>query len=366
MPLQSGLPHAPVHWLAIQEHFNDLVVATYGRGFWILDDITPLRTLGPEVLNESAHLFTPRPTYRFRNITDPMMMPDDAAEGRNPPYGAAIAFSLKAAPRDDARAKTKIVISNAGGRVVRTLEVGKAATAGVNRVWWDLRMDPTDEITLRTRPMHVPEFVLGPDGTRKFPTAAAVSVLVPPGAYTVKLVAGDVERTAPLTVLKDPNTAGTEEDVAAQTKALLSIRDNANVVAKMIENTQAATLNAFVSWRALAPTAPGMDDLKAAAADLEKQIVDVESRLFNLTATGRGQDFLRTPSQMMEKLAHLADVISYADFAPTESQLQVGTTLTQDVAHDREQLDGILARTLATFNALLRERQMGAIVAPKP
>jgi hypothetical protein len=109
-----------------------------------------------------------------------------------------------------------------------------------------------------------------------------------------------------------------------------------------------------------------MDDLKAAAADLEKQIVDVESRLFNLTATGRGQDFLRTPSQMMEKLAHLADVISYADFAPTESQLQVGTKLTQDVAHDREQLDGILARTLATFNALLRERQMGAIVAPKP
>jgi photosystem II stability/assembly factor-like uncharacterized protein len=365
MPLQSGLPHAPVHWLAIQEHFNDLVVATYGRGFWILDDITPLRTLGPEVLNESAHLFTPRPTYRFRNITDPMMMPDDAAEGRNPPYGAVIAFSLKAAPRDDARAKTKIVISNAGGKVVRTLEVGKEATAGVNRVWWDLRMDPTDEITLRTRPMHVPEFVLGPDGTRKFPTAAAVSVLVAPGVYTVKLVAGDVERTAPLTVLKDPNTAGTEEDVAAQTKALLSIRDNANVVAKMI-NTAESVRAQLVSWRALSPTAPGMDDLKAAAADLEKQIVDVESRLFNLTATGRGQDFLRTPSQMMEKLAHLADVISYADFAPTESQLQVGTKLTQDVAHDREQLDGILARTLATFNALLRERQMGAIVAPKP
>jgi photosystem II stability/assembly factor-like uncharacterized protein len=365
MPLQSGLPHAPVHWLAIQEHFNDLVVATYGRGFWILDDITPLRTLGPEVLNESAHLFNPRPTYRFRNITDPMMMPDDAAEGRNPPYGAAIAFSLKAAPRDDARAKTKIVISNAVGKVVRTLEVGKAATAGINRVWWDLRMDPTDEITLRTRPMHVPEFVLGPDGTRKFPTAAAVSVLVPPGVYTVKLVAGDVERTAPLTVLKDPNTAGTEEDVAAQTKALLSIRDNANVVAKMI-NTAESVRAQLVSWRALALTAPGTDDLKAAAADLEKQIVDVESRLFNLTATGRGQDFLRTPSQMMEKLAHLADVISYADFAPTESQLQVGAMLSQNVAKDREQLDGILARTLATFNALLRERQMGAIVAPKP
>jgi hypothetical protein len=109
-----------------------------------------------------------------------------------------------------------------------------------------------------------------------------------------------------------------------------------------------------------------MNDVNAAADELEKQIVDVESRLFNLTATGRGQDFLRTPSQMMDKLAHLADVVSYADFAPTESQVQVGAKLTQDVAHDREQMDGILSRTLATFNALLRERQMGAIVAPKP
>jgi hypothetical protein len=161
-------------------------------------------------------------------------------------------------------------------------------------------MDPTDEITLRTRPLHVPEFVLGPDGTRKFPTAAAVSVLVPPGIYAVKLVAGDVERTAPLTVRKDPNTAGTEEDVAAQTKAMLSIRDNANVVAKMI-NTAESIRAQLVSWRTLARTGPVMDEVNAAADDLEKQIVDVESRLFNLTATGRGQDFLRTPSQMVQR-----------------------------------------------------------------
>ena len=73
-------------------------------------------------------------------------------------------------------------------------------------------------------PLHAPEFALGPDGTRKFPTAGSLSVLVPPGTYTVKLVAGGVERTAPLTVRKDPNTAGTEEDVAAQTKVLLAIR----------------------------------------------------------------------------------------------------------------------------------------------
>src|SRR5439155_23046871 len=81
LALQSGLPHAPVHWLTIQEHFSDLVVATYGRGFWVLDDVTPLRELDAQKAAAAAHLFAPRPAYRFRPITEPMTMPDDAAEG---------------------------------------------------------------------------------------------------------------------------------------------------------------------------------------------------------------------------------------------------------------------------------------------
>jgi hypothetical protein len=67
---------------------------------------------------------------------------------------------------------------------------------------------------------------------------------------------------------------------------------------------------------------------------------------------------------MVEKLSHLADVVSYADFPPTESQLQVHAGLTQQLSHDREQIAGILARDLAVFNALLRDRQFGAIVVP--
>ena len=101
-----------------------------------------------------------------------------------------------------------------------------------------------------------------------------------------------------------------------------------------------------------------------AAGDLEAKIAEVESRLFNLDATGRGQDFLRTPGGMMEKLSHLADVVSYADFAPTESQREVHAALTQQLAHDQEQIAGLLAREVAVFNALLRERQLGAIVVP--
>ncbi|HEY7293250.1 MAG TPA: hypothetical protein VH583_25670 [Vicinamibacterales bacterium] len=363
LPLQSGLPHAPVHWVTVQEHFGDLVVATYGRGFWILDDISPLRTLTADALNEPAHLFAPRQTYRFGTITDPMSMPDDPTAGRNPPAGAALTFSLRAAPRDEDRSRTKITISDASGKLVRTLDVGKDATAGINRVWWDLRMDPTTEVTMRTRPLYDPNFALGPDGTRKPPTGSTLSVLVPPGTYTVKLLTSAGERTAQLTVLKDPNTAGTEENIAAQTKTLLSIRGNVSTVAQMI-NTIESVRAQLAMWRTMTPNAPA--DVKAAADDLEKQLVDIESRQVNLTATGRGQDFLRTPSQMIDKLIHLSDVVSYADFAPTDSQIEVEAKLAQSVAHDREQMDGVLARTLASFNTLLRDRQLGAIVAPKP
>jgi hypothetical protein len=359
-----GLPHAPVHWLTIQEHFNDLVVATYGRGFFILDDITPLRTLTPDALNEAAHLFPPRPTYRFRTITDPMTMPDDATEGRNAPYGADITFSLKAAPADEARAAIKLVISDGAGKVVRTLDAGKMATAGLNRVWWDLRTDDTLAIFLRTSPRHAAEFRVGPDGTRKFPTGGPLSVLVPPGTYSVKLVAAGVERTEPVVIRKDPNTAGTEADVAAQTRVMLQIRDNVNVAAKAINDAELVRAQ-LIALRTVIGDGDAQKAVLKAAGDLDAKIADLESRLFNMTSTGRGQDMLRTPSQMVEKLSHLADVVSYADFAPTDSQLEVHSALTQQLAHDQEQIAGVLAKDVALFNAMLRERQMGAVVMPR-
>src|SRR6185503_18886017 len=102
-----GLPHAPVHWITIQEHFSDLVVATYGRGFFILDDITPLRQLAADGQNAGTRLFAPRPTYRLRNITEPMTMPDDPTEGVNPPDGGPITFRLASVPAKDPKEPAK-------------------------------------------------------------------------------------------------------------------------------------------------------------------------------------------------------------------------------------------------------------------
>ncbi len=96
-PLQNDLPHAPVSGIVVQEHFNDLVISTYGRGFWIMDDITALRAMTPEVLNADAHLFPLRPAYRFRGITAPSTTYDDPTTGENPQYGASINYYVKQA-----------------------------------------------------------------------------------------------------------------------------------------------------------------------------------------------------------------------------------------------------------------------------
>jgi len=255
-----------------------------------------------------------------------------------------------------------LAISDVGGNVVRTMKVAKNADAGVNRVWWDLRMDPTDELKLRMRPLQVPDYAMDKEGLRKLATAGPLSVLVAPGRYTVRLTAGGAERSETLEVRKDPNSTGTSEDVASQTTTLVAIRDAMNAAARTINAAEAVRAQ-LAAWRSVVGAGAPKEVLNA-ADDLEKQIVDVESRLFNMTASGRGQDFLRTPSQMVEKLAHLADVVSYADFAPTNSQVEVRDKLTQELTHDREQMDGIFARTLATFNELLKVRQLGTIVAP--
>jgi photosystem II stability/assembly factor-like uncharacterized protein len=372
MPLQSGLPHAPAHWLTIQEHFNDLVVATYGRGFWILDDVTPLRALASMAaasLNQNAVLFAPRAAYRFRYITEPMTMPDDATEGRNAPYGANIDFYLKTAPpagdpgSNAARDRIKLLISDASGKAVRTMEVGKDVIAGINRVWWDLRTDSTPEIKLRTPPLHVPDFPLGADGLRKFPTAAPLAVLVPPGTYTVRLVGAGEEQKQSLTVRKDPLTEGTEQDITAQTKVMMQIHGDMTTAAKAINSAESVRAQ-IARVKSLAGDGEAARPVKAAADELDAKIVEIESRLFNMTATGRGQDQLRTPSEMVEKLSHLADVVAYADFRPTDSQLEVQTKLSQELSRDQERLAGTLTREVAQFNAMLRERQLGAIVVP--
>jgi photosystem II stability/assembly factor-like uncharacterized protein len=361
-PLQAGLPHAPLHWLTIQEHFSDLVVATYGRGFFILDDITPLRQMTPDTLTANVRLFAPRAAYRLREITAPMMMPDDATEGMNPPDGAPITFWLRTAPPSDAKDGVKVVVKDPAGQIVRTIDV-KEPRAGLNRVWWDLRGEPSTEVKPRTPPLYAGDFKMNPDGTRRFAMAGSsrLSPLMPPGTYSVTLTAAGQTASENLVVRKDPNTAGTESDIQAQTKTIVAVHEAMSRTADLINRAEAiraqiGNVKTFVGDDAAAK------ELIAAGEELDRKVIAVEERLFNMTATGRGQDFLRLPSQLLEKLAHLADTVQLSDFAPTDQQLEVHKMLSDQVAAAGNDLNSVVTKDVKTFNEMLQRRNIGTVI----
>ncbi|MCU1268219.1 MAG: glycosyl hydrolase, repeat-containing protein [Acidobacteria bacterium] len=350
-PLQANLPHAPVYWMIVQEHFNDLVIATYGRGFWILDDLTPLQQMTDSVRAANAHLFMPHATYRFRSGTVPVTMSDDPTAGQNPPYGAAISYYLKAAPSGD----VKIRIEDAKGQTVRTINGTK--NAGLNRVTWDLRGEPSKEMRLRTSPAYAPELRVGTDGTRSAPDGARLSLLLPPGGYKVTLSAGGPELSQPLIVKKDPSSTGSEADIQAQMEMLVDLRKDLESATEMV--------NQIEDIRAQLNTLTGMltdASLRKSADDLDKKFIDVEDNLIQRKLTGQGQDSVRWPSKLVSKISYLASGLSGSDFGPTAQQREVQTLLKGQLATQRARLEGIVSGDLAAFNKQLRDRNIGNIV----
>jgi len=351
-PLQSNLPHAPVYWLTVQEHFNDLVVATYGRGFYILDDITPLQQMTSEAMNADVHLFKPRPAYRFRAITSEAGSPEDPTVGRNPAYGASINYYLKAVPSGD----VTITIADAKGQVVRTLDGSKAA--GVNRVMWDLRSAPSKSIVYRTSPLYAPDVRVGPDGTRPG-GGGQMRVLEPPGTYTVKLAVAGRTYTEPLTVLKDPHSAGTEAEIEAQHRMLLDLRRDLDSAADVVNSIEQVRSQIDGVLRLVEDA-----NIKKAGDELEKKLIDVEGRLVELRSTGRGQDGVRWGSKLVGKLSYLANGLASADFKPTNQQGEVEKVLEDLLKKYQAETDALLNRDLSGLNELLRGAKAPTVMVP--
>jgi photosystem II stability/assembly factor-like uncharacterized protein len=361
--LQLNLPHAPVYWMVIQPHFNDLLVSTYGRGFYILDDLGPLQQLSTEVAAKSAHLFAPRVAYRFRSVPGQYNMTDDPTAGDNPDYGATIAYWLKGA----AAGPVRISILDASGRTVRTLQAPRRE--GLNRVTWDLRFEPSKQALLRTAPLGAPEVRVGADGTRPAPGIGRMSILAPPGDYTVKLTGAGQELTQPLKVLKDPNSPASEQEIVAQTQVLQTIQRDVDLTVDMINQIEVvrAQLQQLGTLVAASndPSMKASDELRVNADSLEKKFVAVEGQLHQLRLTGRGQDGVRWPNKLAGKLLYLQGGISGSDFAPTSQHREVQQQLSAEVQEVKRQLDGLMQRELPAFNELLRRRNVANIIALK-
>jgi hypothetical protein len=169
--LRNNMPPAPIYWLTVQKRYNDLVVATYGRGFWILDDLKPIQEFDKAQQSKApVTFFEPRDTYRYRAMNNTHAMDTYNREvGDNPPPGVPLSYYLPAPAHS-----VRVTIADKDGKIVR--ELTGPAKAGVNRLWWDLRYNAPTTVKLLNSPPGEPWVTVGKKGWRP---------LVPGGATTM-------------------------------------------------------------------------------------------------------------------------------------------------------------------------------------
>jgi photosystem II stability/assembly factor-like uncharacterized protein len=359
LPLQNNLPHAPVHTMVVQEHFNDLVVATYGRGFWILDDITPLQQLTDDVLASDAHLFVPRPTYRMHGQTG----------GPRANATAYINYYLQDATEE----KVEIEILDDAGQIVNTLQGTKKA--GINRVSWDLRHKSATEARLRTRPAGNPHVVEEKRFRNTWESEGWYPILswgtgggfqgivVTPGTYTVKLSVGAAEFTQELVIRKDPRSEGTQADIEAQVALQLQLREDINTVAGMINDIEwmKKQLNDLTAVLGRDESAA---DVMAEARTLYESIQAVENKMFQQTIADGDSKSFRFPNLLYSKLSVLGgDLASSIDFAPNAQQREVYDVLKARLIAYQAEWNALRRGDVAAFNRLLVDRNIAGVIA---
>jgi hypothetical protein len=312
--LQNNLPTTPIHDLIVHE--NDLDVATHGRSFWLLDDLSPLRQMTPAIPAEDAHLFAPATAVRARMGHTRRRR---YAIGENPPDGAILYYYLKEKPKDPA----KLEVLDAQGRVIRSFSSEEKKTdeapsewerdepveripadAGLNLFAWDLRYET---------PTKIPASI--------YSNGQPIGPLVLPGRYQVRLTVAGKSSTAPLEVKLDPRVKVSEEDLRKQFELMLKLRDRQDEMNKAI----LAIRDLRTQLQALEKRLAGRDDTKsvvATSSDLRKKISAIEEELIQVNAKA-SEDEANYPTKLNSKLGYLGQVVDSADAAPTAAELAV-------------------------------------------
>lgn len=364
--LRNNLPPAPVFWTVIQPTFSDLVVATYGRGVWILDDISPLRDYDI-AQQKDIYLFKPRPAYRFRSTNDEREVePNANVEGQNPPYGADLNFWLKS-PRKNVR----ISILGPDKQTIRTLKI-EQTHAGLNRVWWDLRYESGTKLAFQTPPPGEP----WGDPHRNYSAYGAAmppaGPIVPPGTYSVEMNAGGQTFTEPLEVLPDPHSPGTAQSIHEQVQFILQVRDESNQVADMINHIERTRMQLDNLETLLAARGTPNSAVIHATKQLEDKAVAVEAQLVDVHNTGRSEDAFRDPIELYGRLGWLVTQMdgrpgsgsAGGDMAPTDQDLAVFSELKSDLVPIQNQFKQLVDTETPDFNKLLKQNHLSVAIEP--
>ncbi|MBK5254539.1 MAG: glycosyl hydrolase, partial [Vicinamibacteria bacterium] len=314
--LSLNLPDVQVSDLVVED--QDLVIATHGRSFYVLDGIESLRQATPEVMDASVHLFEPGPAYR-----------------RARP--AALDFLLSSPAKE-----LVIEVLDPDGKVVRRLAGGRPQGAGVNRVTWDLR---TTGATV------FPGMILRSTNPARGP-------FVPPATYRVRPTADGVVEERSLVVLKDPRLADvSDEDLREQYLLARRVSDKtsaANGAVIRIREIRKQVGERLKAMGTLTRT------LRGSATDLLCNLSAIEEAIYQVKNRSP-KDPLNFPIRLNNRIAALQGVIEEADARPTQQAYDVFTELSTELDGHLLKLQAVLETGLAAFNRDLRRVKVAPV-----
>jgi photosystem II stability/assembly factor-like uncharacterized protein len=365
--LQINLPITPIHDLVIKN--DDLVVATHGRSFWILDDVSPLRQFADSLAGEDVHLYQPATAYRVHAGEAPVRSP---FAGKNPPNGAVIYFYLKQAPKPEVKPEVKedevkIEILDATGSVIRKYSSSKAERLdepldpddkkpekqikpedGLNRFVWDLHYDAANR---------VPGYFLWAynDGAK--------GPLALPGSYQVRLTANGKSLTAPFELKIDPRVTTSQSDLEKQFKLQMDVREQLNRVYDAVNQIQDVREQLNGLKKRLAP-GNSTKALFDGATALDAKLIAVRDPLINFRISA-SEDSLAYAPGIDAKLAFLSMAVAgFADSAPTESEYQEFDQLKKQTDELLSRWEQVRNADITSFQKQAAEQNIHSIYVP--
>ena len=377
-PLQINMPVTPVHDLVVKE--NDLVAATHGRSFWILDDLTQLHQLTDDLADQSLHLLKPRAAYRmprrarsrkpspgktydialgvaYVETTGPNGEPvrELLDAGEDAPDGVVVAYWLKTKPEDnvtlsflDSRGSliksiTSKSAEDAHQPAAEEAETWTPAEAGMNRFVWDMRYPEARRVP---GDMSTEGAVTGP--------------LALPGTYQVTVSVGDESQTQSFEILKDPRATTSQEDLEAQFDLLIKLRERISETHDSVNKIRSIRRQVD-EWVKRVEGHSSAEPIAKSADTLKEKLFSIESELIQVNYTGQ-RDINNLPTKLNLRLAELIDVVAAADFAPPKQTYEVFEDFNARLAPQFQQLQEVVDKDVPEFENLVHELEIPAIV----
>lgn len=351
--LQLNLPVTPIHDLVVKD--DDLVAATHGRSFWVLDNLTPLRQVNAQPAADMV-LYQPQTALRLHY---PEEFDKRQPVGDNPPPGAMIDYYFKTAPKEE----VSLDILDNTGKLVRHLSSKEKkegeqppewpdrvervktipAKEGMNRFAWDLRYDD---------PVQIPGAFYSSTGPK--------GPLALPGNYQVKLTVGGKSQTAPLHLAIDPRKKEQEAALEKQFTLAMKVNDGISQLHQAVNEIRDLRSQIENLHKRLGDD-QGLKPALAAADDLNHKMSDVEQKLIQVNMKGSEAN-LAFPNMLNERFDTFSHVIESGDKEPTKPQLDVFELFRKQLNEQLENWTQLKQADVAKVIALVKEANLPALI----